>query len=227
MGRRAPSESTIPRIVSTVDLDALDAALPSWLTARLPATPPPARPGSARPIARTIARMIAIDGKTARGARRADGPAVHLLAALDHTHGVVLGQTEVDGKSNEITAFAPLLDEIELQDVLITADALHTQRGHAEYLHKRGGHYLWIAKANQPRLHTPLLRLPWQKIPVVRSPSCTSNVRAGTAAPSTDSSHSPPSGTGSGSHTPSWPSNYTDDADQSDHRSGPAKRSTR
>jgi predicted transposase YbfD/YdcC len=110
--------------------------------------------------------VIAVDGKTARGARHVDGRAAHLLAAFDHTSGVVLGQTEVDGKSNEITAFGPLLDRIDLTDVLITADALHTQRGHAEYLHQRGGHYLWIVKPNQPRLHTQLLGLPWRQVPV-------------------------------------------------------------
>jgi predicted transposase YbfD/YdcC len=156
IGRRAPSESTIRRILQAVDLDALDAALSGWVAARLP-SPLPSRP---------IARVIAVDGKTARGARRVDGRAAHLLAAFDHTGGVVLGQTEVDGKSNEITAFGPLLDRIDLTDVLITADALHTQRGHVEYLHQRGGHYLWIVKPNQPRLHTQLLGLPWCQVPV-------------------------------------------------------------
>src|ERR687894_725195 len=116
IGRRAPTESTIRRILQAVDLDALDAALSGWVAARLP-TPLPSRP---------ITRVIAVDGKTARGARHVDGRAAHLLAAFDHTSGVVLGQTEVDGKSNEITAFGPLLDRIDLTDVLITADALHT-----------------------------------------------------------------------------------------------------
>jgi predicted transposase YbfD/YdcC len=92
---------------------------------------------------------------------------VHLLAAFDHRSGVVLGQSPVDGKSNEITAFAPLLDRLMLDNVLVTADALHTQRGHADYLHARGGHYLWIVKANQPTLHTQLVGLPWRQIPVV------------------------------------------------------------
>lgn len=164
MGRRAPSETTIRRILQAVDLDALDTALSGWLSARLPA-PPPTPSGPARPVV----RMIAVDGKTARGARRGEDRAVHLLAAFEHTHGVVLGQTEVDGKTNEITAFAPLLDRIDVRDVLVTADALHTQRGHADYLHKRGGHYLWIAKANQPRLHTQLLGLPWRQIPIVHN----------------------------------------------------------
>ena len=113
--------------------------------------------------------MIAVDGKTARGARTDDGAQVHLLAAFDHASGVVLGQTQVSGdggKSSEITAFAPLLDRIDLSDVLLTADALHTQRGHADYLHHRGGHYLLIVKANQPTLHAQLVGLPWRQIPV-------------------------------------------------------------
>ena len=155
IGRRAPSEATIRRVLRAVDLDALDAVLSAWLAAWLP-DPPPGRP-----------RVIAVDGKTARGARGADGRAAHLLAAFDHDSGVVLGQTTVDDKSNEITAFAPLLDRIDLTDTLITADALHTQRGHAEYLHARGGHYLLIVKPNQPRLHAQLFGLPWRQIPVV------------------------------------------------------------
>ena len=140
LGRRAPSESTIRRILQAVDLDALDVAVSGWLAVRRPNPPPGGM------------RVIAVDGKTARGARTDDGAQVHLLAAFDHASGVVLGQTQVSGeggKNSEITAFAPLLDRIDLSDVLLTADALHTQRGHADYLHHRGGHYLLIVKANQ------------------------------------------------------------------------------
>jgi len=36
--------------------------------------------------------VIAIDGKTIRGARRRDQGAPHLVAALDHASGTVLGQ---------------------------------------------------------------------------------------------------------------------------------------
>jgi predicted transposase YbfD/YdcC len=154
LGRRAPSESTLRRILQAVDLDALDAALSGWLVDRLPA-PPPGR-----------MRAVAVDGKTARGARAEDRTQVHLLAAFDHAGGIVLGQTQVDAKTNEITAFAPLLDRIDLADVLVTADALHTQRGHADYLHDRGAHYVLIAKANQPTLHAQLIGLPWRQIPV-------------------------------------------------------------
>jgi len=154
IGRRAPSESTIRRILQAVDLDAFDVALSGWLADRLP-EPAPGR-----------LRVVAVDGKTARGARTDKHTQVHLLAAFDHAAGIVLGQTQVEGKSNEITAFAPLLDRIDLTDVLVTADALHTQRGHAEYLRARGGHYLLIAKPNQPKLHAQLVGLPWAQIPV-------------------------------------------------------------
>jgi hypothetical protein len=94
-------------------------------------------------------RVIAIDGKSARGARRADGRAVHLLAAFDQASGIVLGQTVVDGKTNEINAFAPLLDRIDITGTIIIADALHTQHRHAAYLRGRGAHYVLTAKRNQ------------------------------------------------------------------------------
>jgi hypothetical protein len=84
-----------------VDADEPDTAVSGWLARRVIA-PTSTGPGQA----------IAVDGKTARGARRTDGPAVHLLGALDHRSGVVLGQTEVEAKTNEITAFTPLLERI-------------------------------------------------------------------------------------------------------------------
>jgi predicted transposase YbfD/YdcC len=47
----------------------------------------------------------------------------------------------VDAKSNEITAFVPLLDQVDLTGVVVTADAMHTQDAHAKYLHGRGAYY--------------------------------------------------------------------------------------
>ncbi len=112
-------------------------------------------------------RAIAVDGKTARGARRADGRGVHLLAALEQGSGIVLGQSEIEAKTNEITGFAPLLDRIDITGAVITADALHTQDRHANYLHERGAHYVFIVKDNRPTLRTQLRSLPWREIPAV------------------------------------------------------------
>lgn len=110
--------------------------------------------------------MIAVDGKTARGSRTPTRAGVHLFAALDHDSGVVLGQSVVEDKSNEITAFEPLLERIEVSGALVTADALHCQRAHADYLVGRGGHYLLVAKANQPTLHAMLIGLSWTRVRV-------------------------------------------------------------
>ena len=92
-------------------------------------------------------RMIAVDGKTLRGSGTADDPGRHLLAALDHAHGVVLGQVGVEAKTNEIPMFAAVLDRIDLTGAVVTADALHAQRAHAEYLvTRRHAHYLITVK---------------------------------------------------------------------------------
>jgi hypothetical protein len=42
----------------------------------------------------------------------------------------------------------------------VHADALHTQRGHADYLHSRSAHYLCTVKDNQPTLRRALAALP-------------------------------------------------------------------
>jgi len=109
---------------------------------------------------------LAVDGKSARGGRRPDGRPVHLVAAVDHNTGVVRGQVAVDAKSNEITAFVPLLDHLELTGVVITADAMHTQDTHAAYLHRRGAHYVLTVKGNRPTLRRELASLPWKDVNV-------------------------------------------------------------
>ena len=73
----------------------------------------------------------------------------HLVSVLDQASGAVLGQVAVAEKGNEIAAFTTLLDELDLTDVLVTADAAPSNRNHADYLHERGGHYLLTAKLNQ------------------------------------------------------------------------------
>ncbi|MDI9888457.1 hypothetical protein QMZ92_29825 [Streptomyces sp. HNM0645] len=46
-------------------------------------------------------------------------------------------QMQIDTRSNEIPAFAPLLDGVDLSQAVITADAPHAQHDHASYLHER------------------------------------------------------------------------------------------
>ncbi|MCX5115313.1 transposase [Streptomyces sp. NBC_00378] len=91
-----------------------------------------------------------MDGKTVRGARRADGTRVHLLAAMTGT-GLVTAQREVGPKTNEITVFRPMLADLDLADTVVTFDALHSQTAHARFLvEERKAHYIAVIKGNQP-----------------------------------------------------------------------------
>lgn len=89
------------------------------------------------------------------------------MAAFDHTSGLVLGQVEIGCKTNEIPLLSTLLDTVDLSGVVVTADALHAQRDHAEYLvAQRDAHYLLTVKANQPSLFAQSAALPWGQIPL-------------------------------------------------------------
>ena len=70
--------------------------------------------------------MIAIDGKTARGAKSKRGKAPHLAAALAHGIGAVLGQVAVEAKSNEIPAVRELLTAFaDVAGAVFTIGAMH------------------------------------------------------------------------------------------------------
>ncbi len=159
MGINAPDASTIRRALSAFSGNEFDTTIGSWLAGRLAA----ARAASTGQKRR---RAIAVDGKALRGSRNGDERAKMLMAALDHDSGVTLGQVDIDTKTNEIPMFSILLDTItDLEGVVVTADALHAQREHAEYLHKRGAHYVLSVKGNQPGLRKQLASLPWSEVP--------------------------------------------------------------
>ena len=165
-----PSKTTLWRVLTGADSAAVDAAVGAWLTQRAAdrAAPPDSGAGHRADADGPGLVAIAVDGKTVRGAVDADGNQVHLMAAATHLDSLVLGQVEVGAKTNEIPQFAPLLDGlaatgVDVSNVVITADALHTQRGHAEYLHSIGAEFVLTAKHNQPRLFAALNALPWSQ----------------------------------------------------------------
>ncbi|MEU9179937.1 ISAs1 family transposase [Streptomyces sp. NPDC048550] len=171
-GPTAPAEATVRRVLQRVDGDALDEAIGVWLAARDPDRPPPDREPS-----KPARRSLAVDGKTIRGARRADGTQVHLLAAMTVT-GLVTAQREVDSKTNEITVFRPMLAELDLADTVVTFDALHSQTAHARFLvEDKKAHYIAVIKGNQPRLHQHLKQLPWRDVPLLDKTRATAHGR--------------------------------------------------
>jgi predicted transposase YbfD/YdcC len=148
-----PAEATIRRTLARVDPEALAAVTGAWLADR-------DRPGQRL-------RAVAVDGKTLRGANR-DGRRVHLLAAMDHATRAVLAQRQVNGAPGEVPGFAPLLANLNLTGAVVTADALHTHAGAAEFLvTSKQAHYLFTVKANQPTLLDRCARLPWHNVPVL------------------------------------------------------------
>ena len=154
-GQALPSESTIRRVLLDLDPTDLNTRLRSWFCTRT---------GTIE--GRTV---IAVDGKTMRGARLGQASAPHLLSALDHATGAVLTQQRVAGKSNEIPALRELLEPLDLDGAVVTADAMHTQVDTAQWITRRGGHYLLTVKGNQKSLHRTLKALPWKNVPSVSS----------------------------------------------------------
>ena len=161
-----PSTRTFRRVFARIDADALNQALYGFLEA-MPAAAAEELPkvtqyereqrraaaAAREPAVPGLLPHAAADGKTARGAVRPDGSQVHLLSAFHVTEGRVMAQREVDAKTNEIPELLPMLEELDLQDMVITADALHGQRETARKIREDlGAHYVLFIKANQPSL---------------------------------------------------------------------------
>jgi hypothetical protein len=74
---------------------------------------------------------------------------LHLVSASEQ--GLALGQREVDGKSNEITAIPALLETLSLTNSIVTLDAMGCQKTIAGRILERGADYLLGLKANHGR----------------------------------------------------------------------------
>lgn len=109
---------------------------------------------------------MAVDGKAVRGSRTGEQTAVHLLAAVLHEGQAVISQQQIAAKSNEISAFGPLLERLDLRGYVITADAMHTRTSHAAHVSVRGGHSILVVKGNQKKLRRQLRHLPWREVPL-------------------------------------------------------------
>ena len=138
-----PSEPTIRRHLRNMDAEELDSSVSAWLSKQVNSD------------------VIAIDGKTLKGAKDAGGKQVHLMSCILHKEGIVVSQVEVDKKTNEITCFRPLLDKLDIKGKVVTADAMHTQVDHAKYVkEEREADYFFTVKGNQRTLLEAIELLP-------------------------------------------------------------------
>ena len=135
-----PSHDTFGRVFSRLDPAQLERCFLNWMSALAQASQ---------------GRLIAIDGKTLRHSfdKADDRLAIHMVSAWCDANRLVLGQVATREKSNEITAIPRLLELLNVEDAVVTIDAMGCQKAIAEKIVQQDGHYVLAVKENQPALH--------------------------------------------------------------------------
>lgn len=135
-----PSHDTIARVFAALDSKQFQACFVRWMNDLCPSLE---------------GEIVAMDGKTARGARdRLSGKsAIHMVSAFVCGHGITLGQWKTEEKSNEITAIPELIDVLNLKGATVTLDAMGCQKKIAEAIKAKGADYVFGLKGNQDTLH--------------------------------------------------------------------------
>lgn len=139
-----PHPTTVMRLMARLGGDAFDAAVSAFLQAGV----------AGHSDAQARWRAIAVDGKQLRGSRTAGRKPVWLPAAMDHT-GTVAAQRQIDAKGNETPASIPLLEGLDLENVVVTADAAHTQHTNGAWLGDRKAHCIAVMKGLCPLTAQP------------------------------------------------------------------------
>jgi predicted transposase YbfD/YdcC len=145
--RRIPGYETIRTVLRDVDVNESERGLRDWAAQVAAAYEPETWSG------------LAVDGKTLCGSQDGEQGAVHVLSVFCHDREMVLGQQAVNGKTNEIPVARDLLKTLGLEGMLITCDALHTQRETAELIVEKGGPIYMVIDDNQPRLKADIALL--------------------------------------------------------------------
>ena len=136
-----PSVHTFQRIFRMIDPKQFEKCFIYWV----------------KEIARnTKGAVVAIDGKTARGARDVgqEKSPIHIVSAWMNKNGLALGQVKTDEKSNEITAIPELLDLLYIKGATVTTDAMGAQKNIAKKIYKeKEANYVLALKKNHEILH--------------------------------------------------------------------------
>jgi predicted transposase YbfD/YdcC len=102
-----------------------------------------------------IDNILAVDGKAIRSTTEKGKPhsALQILTAYLTKSGVVLGQKDIHEKTNEIPVFQEMLNYLDINGKIITADAMHCQKETCKEIIEKGGNYILGLKENQKSLH--------------------------------------------------------------------------
>jgi predicted transposase YbfD/YdcC len=133
-----PAHDHLGDIFAALDAEAFQSCFVSWV-ASLSGAP---------------ADVIAIDGKTSRRSYQKKGAkeAIHMVSAFAARQRLVLGQTKVAEKSNEIIAIPKLLGMLEIEGAIVTIDAIGCQREIAKKIVDKKADYVLALKGNQGSL---------------------------------------------------------------------------
>ena len=109
----------------------------------------------------TQGEVIAIDGKTLRHShdKKDNKGAIHMVSAWATENRLVLGQRQVDAKSNEITAIPELLKVLDISGCIVTIDAMGCQKKIVKSIIEGNGDYIIALKKNQGKLYQDVAQL--------------------------------------------------------------------
>ena len=133
-----PAHDHLGDIFAVLDAETFQRCFVSWVAALTGAS----------------ADVIAIDGKTSRRSYQKKGAkeAIHMVSAFATRQRLVLGQTKVAEKSNEIIAIPKLLDMLAIEGAIVTIDAMGCQREIAKKIVDKKADYVLALKGNQGSL---------------------------------------------------------------------------
>ena len=138
-----PSEWTFRRVFTLLDPDCLEMLLRTH----------------AQDIVskNTVSDQIAVDGKALCGSSRQGIKCLYSVTAWCHENGLVLAETQVDKKSNEIAAIPVLLNLLDLKGNTVSIDAAGCQKSITQLVTEKKGHYVLGLKRNQPKLYQAIV----------------------------------------------------------------------
>jgi len=138
-----PKHDTIARVMCRLKSEDIEQAFHQWVNALIDVTD---------------CEVIAIDGKTARRSfdtRNRRNP-LHSVSAWCCEHKLVLGQKAVSEKSNEITAIPELLNLLDIENCIITLDAMGCQQDIAKQIIHSNADYILSLKGNHSGMQAEL-----------------------------------------------------------------------
>lgn len=100
----------------------------------------------------TQMEIICIDGKAMCGTVQGNGRNPDIVSAHSFTTGITLATEACKEKSNEIKAVPSLLDKIDIEGKVVTADAMSMQKDIIDKIREKDGYFLIELKANQRAL---------------------------------------------------------------------------